>query len=404
MPYAVPLKQRLKLFECIVKTHRESIQGSNANNNLRPGINVSITRGMVLEDGMRYLNALGERMKQRIVMSYRNEVGVMERGIDVGGLFKEFWCDLSALAFSPDYALFCAIENDENGALFPNPSCFSAHGEDAVELYNFLGKILGKALFEGITIQPVFAHFFLAFIRGNYNYMHILPDLATKDPQLHNNLMFLKTYEGDAEDLCLTFSVNDDDFGSGAVVELISGGKEIDVTNENKHRYINLVAKHHVHDRLRKQAEAFGKGLWSVIDKSWLQLFNEPELQVLISGASGGKIDVEDMKSNTKYMGGYTFIDKRIAWFWSILAEMSVEEQGLLLKFVTSCERPPPLGFQSMNPSFNIMRIAINTDSEKLPSASTCFNTLKLPTYSSRSIMKSKLLFSIRSGAGFEMS
>ena len=234
MPYAVPLKTRLKLFESIVKSNRVAIQGSNENQNLQQGINVSITRGMVLEDGMRYLNALGERMKQRIIVSYRNEAGVSERGIDVGGLFKEFWGDLSALAFSPNYALFCAIGgsgsgdggggsgNDGGGGeLFPNPGCFAAHGEDAVTLYNFLGKILGKALFEGITIQPVFAHFFLAFIKGNYNYMHILPDLATKDPQLYNNLMFLKTYEGDAEDLCLTFSVNDDDFGSGVEVELI---------------------------------------------------------------------------------------------------------------------------------------------------------------------------------------
>ena len=147
---------------------------------------------------------------------------------------------MSALAFSPNYALFSSIgEEGQEGELFPNPSCFSAHGEDAVTLYNFLGKILGKALFEGITIQPIFAHFFLAFIKGNYNYMHILPDLATKDPQLYNNLMFLKTYEGDAEDLCLTFSVNNDDFGSGVEVELVRGGKDIEVTNANKHKYVD---------------------------------------------------------------------------------------------------------------------------------------------------------------------
>ena len=97
-------------------------------------------------------------------------------------------------------------------------------------------------------------------------------------------------------------------------------------------------------------------------------------------------------------------MDKRVGWFWSIVSEMNVEEQGALLKFVTSCERPPPLGFSSMNPSFNIMRIAINSDGDKLPSASTCFNTLKLPTYSSKSAMKNKLLYSIKSGAGFEMS
>jgi len=78
--------------------------------------------------------------------------------------------------------------------------------------------------------------------------------------------------------------------------------------------------------------------------------------------------------------------------------------QGLLLKFVTSCERPPPLGFSSMNPTFSIMRIAIGKDNEKLPSASTCFNCLKLPTYSSKNVMREKIIYSIRSGTGFEMS
>ena len=42
--------------------------------------------------------------------------------------------------------------------------------------------------------------------------------------------------------------------------------------------------------------------------------------------------------------------------------------------------------------------------SSQLPSASTCFNVLKLPTYSSKSVLKQKLLMSITSGTGFEMS
>jgi hypothetical protein len=51
-----------------------------------------------------------------------------------------------------------------------------------------------------------------------------------------------------------------------------------------------------------------------------------------------------------------------------------------------------------------LYRVPISNDGEKLPSASTCFNTLKLPTYSSSKAMREKLLISIRSGAGFEMS
>ena len=128
--------------------------------------------------------------------------------------------------------------NDEDNCLYPNPSSYAAHGPDHIVLFEFLGRILGKALFEGITIHPQFAHFFLSFLRGDYNFLHQFSDLSTMDAQLYNNLMFLKTYEGDAEDLCLTFTVANDDFGDNTEIALIPNGAETPVTNSNKHRYI----------------------------------------------------------------------------------------------------------------------------------------------------------------------
>lgn len=189
------------------------------------------------------------------------------------------------------------------------------------------------------------------------------------------------------------------------------------------------MAKHHVCDRIKEQSDAFTRGvspklnvhdnqrtisnwaltmestqLWEVIDRSWLRLFNEPELQVLISGASDGKIDVSDMKSNARYTGGYSMVDRNIIRFWSCVSSFTPKQQADLLRFVTSCERPPPLGFASMNPPFTIQRVGIMRDGEKLPTASTCFNTLKLPTYSSEKVMKERLLYAIQAGAGFELT
>jgi len=346
---------------------------------------------------------LGKDLRRRISVQYINEAGAQESGVDVGGLFKEFWADLSAIAFDPNWALFKATEGAGN-CLYPNPASGAAHGSDHILLFEFLGRILGKALYEGITIHPQFAHFFLSFLRGDYNFLHMLSDLSTIDPQLYNNLMFLKNYDGDAEDLYLTFTVANNDFGGNKEVNLIPNGADVMVTNMNKQRYIGLVAKHHVCDRLREQSIAFTRGLWEVIDGSWLRLFNEPELQVLISGSSDGKIDIEDMRSNTRYVGGYTGIDRTVNRFWNVVGSLSSKQQGDLLRFVTSCERPPPLGFASMNPPFTIQRVGILRDGDKLPSASTCFNTLKLPTYSSEKILKQRLVYAIESGAGFEMT
>jgi ubiquitin-protein ligase E3 C len=259
-------------------------------------------------------------------------------------------------------------------------------------------------MYEGITIHPRFAHFFLSFLRGDYNFLHMLPDLGTVDPQLYQNLMFLKTYEGDATDLCLTFTVTVDDFGGTKEIPLIPNGENIEVDNLNKHRYIGLVAKYYVVDRVKEQSEAFTRGLWEVIDRSWLRMFNEPELQVLISGASEGKLDIEDMKGNCQYAGGFTGMELTIRRFWNVVASFDEKQQGDLLRFVTGCERPPPLGFASMNPRFTIQRVGVLRDGDRLPTAATCFNVLKLPTYSSEKVMKQRLLYAIQSGAGFELT
>jgi hypothetical protein len=52
-----------------------------------------------------------------------------------------------------------------------------------------------QALFENLTVQPQFAHFFLAFMMGRYNFTGLVNDLQTLDADLFRNLMFLKTYE-----------------------------------------------------------------------------------------------------------------------------------------------------------------------------------------------------------------
>jgi ubiquitin-protein ligase E3 C len=409
-PFVIPFKRRLKLFERIVTSNRIAVQGSNdhmlGQHNLKPGVSVRIMRGRVLEDGLTHLNKLGRDLRQRIVVQYTNQAGRSETGMDVGGLFKEFWSDLSDLAFNPHYALFQEAQ-DNSRSLYPNPSSGKAHGNDTHRvLFQFLGRILGKAIYEGITIQPQFSHFFLAFLRGDYNFMHLLSDLVTMDPQLYQNLMFLKTYkDGDVSDLALTFQVTTDDFGTNTELPLVPNGANIPVTNANKQRYIQLVAKYHLYDSLKVQSEAFCQGLWDVLDKQWLQMFDPNELQVLISGSSdGGKLDLVDMKSHTRYAGGYTSLDVSVRRFWNVLSKLSSHHQKMLLKFVTSSERPPPLGFGSMNPPFTLQRIGISRDADKLPSAATCFNTLKLPTYSSEKVLKERLIYSIESGAGFELT
>lgn len=76
-----------------------------------------------------------------------------------------------------------------------------------MEWFKFIGHILGKALYEGILIDVVFAPFFLAKWLGKQSY---LDDLASLDHELYNGLIFLKHYDKNFEDLSLNFTVSED--------------------------------------------------------------------------------------------------------------------------------------------------------------------------------------------------
>jgi ubiquitin-protein ligase E3 C len=59
-------------------------------------------------------------------------------------------------------------------------------------------------------------------------------------------------------------------------------------------------------------------------------------------------------------------------------------------------------GFKELVPKFAIRDAG--RDNERLPTASTCVNLLKLPMYTDEGILKTKLLQAINSGAGFDLS
>ena len=153
---------------------------------------IRIRRRCVLEDGMRWIEKIGNSIRKRIVVKYVNEFNEEEIGIDSGGLFKDFWTDLSSQVFNASYGLFSSTTSQY---LYPSSAALNLYGERELErLFFFLGLVLGKAIYENITVQPQFAHFFLSFFT-KYDFTALIDDLITLDMELYKNLMFLKQYE-----------------------------------------------------------------------------------------------------------------------------------------------------------------------------------------------------------------
>jgi HECT-domain (ubiquitin-transferase) len=82
-------------------------------------------------------------------------------------------------------------------------------------------------------------------------YTHTHTHISQFTTLLHRNLVFLKRYHGDSiEDLCLTFTVTDEAFGSTTETELVPGGASRSVTARNRLEYVNRVAKYYLVDRV----------------------------------------------------------------------------------------------------------------------------------------------------------
>ncbi len=164
------------------------------------------------------------------------------------------------------------------------------------------------------------------------------------------------------------------------------------------------MADYKLNTSIKAQSQAFLAGFSQIISPDLLRMFDQNELQTLISGKPGG-IDIADLQRFTNYSGGYSEAHEVIQMFWQVLASFTDEEQRNFLMFVTSCSRPPLLGFEFLSPRFCIHLAWPNGNPDDfLPTASTCMNFFKLPPYSNAEIMRYKLLMAINSKAGFELS
>lgn len=154
-----------------------------------------------------------------------------EAGIDQDGVFKEFLEESIKKVFDPSLNLFRATSNRR---LYPSSNSYLQ--DNHLQLFEFVGRMLGKAVYEGIVVDVPFASFFLSQVLGQtaqalYSCVDELPSL---DAELYRSLSYVKHYEGDVGELDLTFSVDEDVMGRLVTHELVPGGRAVPVTNENK--------------------------------------------------------------------------------------------------------------------------------------------------------------------------
>ncbi|XP_013781434.2 apoptosis-resistant E3 ubiquitin protein ligase 1-like isoform X1 [Limulus polyphemus] len=324
-----------------------------------------------------------------------------EEGVDWGGLRREWFELVCEALFDPENLLFHRFKNDKQGLAHPNPwrPLFLK-----LKHYEFAGKIVGKCLYEsalGSTYRQLvkarFSRSFLAQLIGlRVHYKYFEQD----DPDLYvSKIRYI--LENDVEDMELTFTEEEYDNNGQLVkvVELIPGGSRIQVTSQNKLKYLDALAQYRLANNVKEEVEAFLKGLNELIPDNLLSIFDEYELELLMCGT--GHYSIADFKGNHAMTGSSYEFRKVLDWFWTAVSNFTEEEMARLLQFTTGCSQLPPGGFAELNPKFHLV---CAPTFGVLPTAHTCFNQLCLPDYDSYQQFESALRFAINEGSeGFGM-
>lgn len=171
-----------------------------------------------------------------------------------------------------------------------------------------------------------------------------LEDMAVIDQQMHASLTWMS--ENDITDVLeLDFTAQHDSFDTLETTELVPGGADIAVTEDNKHEYIQLLCQHRLKGRVEQQLEAFKLGLGEIVPLKELQVFDEKEFEVrrwvstlspladdrrtdlalllpaplstqlIVSGVS--ELDLTDWEKHTDYRG-FAKDDQLVRWFWQV--------------------------------------------------------------------------------------
>lgn len=290
-----------------------------------------------------------------------------EEGIDAGGVSREWFGVMARQMFNPDYALFNPVASDRTTF---HPNSLSDVNTEHLAFFKFIGRIIAKALYEGRVLD---CHFSRAVYRRILGKSVSLKDMETLDLDYYRSLVWI--LENDITDVTFeTFSVDVDKFGVTETVDLVPDGRNIPVTEANKQEYVRLVVEHRLIKSVQEQLDAFLGGFQDVIPQDLIAIFNEQELELLISGLPD--IDVDDWKNNTEYHN-YQATSPQIQWFWRAVKSFDSEEKAKLLQFVTGTSKVPLNGFKELEGMNGFAKFNIHRDyssKDKLPTSHTCFN------------------------------
>lgn len=162
-------------------------------------LQLNVRRARVFEDSFQYLQRKsGDQIKHgKLSIRFYDE-----EGVDAGGVTREWFQILARQMFDPNNALFqpCAADR-----LTYQPNKNSWVNPEHLSFFKFVGRVIGKAIYDGRLLDAYFARSLYRQLLGKQvDYK----DVEWVDPEYYNSLCWI--LENDPTALDLTFSVEAD--------------------------------------------------------------------------------------------------------------------------------------------------------------------------------------------------
>jgi E3 ubiquitin-protein ligase HUWE1 len=343
----------------------------------------------LLSDSFDALNIFDAKdLRGRLIINFQDE-----EAIDEGGVKREWLTLLSKEMFNPNYMLFTLAKN---GTTYSINGDSGKYNPEHLSYFEFIGKIMAKAIFDGMMIDCYFTRIIYKLIIGSPISYH---DMEDYDPVYFNSIKWLLENDFTNSETYLTYSYNHDNLGEIQTVDLIENGRNIDVTEANKFDYVQRLCSSKLYDTIKPQIDALLKGFYQIIPQKLISIFDHRELELVISGMP--TIDIKDWKNNTIYEN-YNETSDVVVYFWEIIESFDNDERAEFLQFVTGSSKVPLEGFSALQGIGGINKFKISKvfdkNYDRLPTAHTCMNQLDLPEYPSKEILYERLRLAIKEG------
>ena len=145
---------------------------------------------------------------------------------------------------------------------------------------------------------------------------------------------------GSVEDtFCQVFAIEEEVAGTTYTVELVAGGADIPVTEENRRDFVDKYVDYILNKSVERQYSAFLEGLMMLCKGPAITLFSPVEMERLVCG--NPHLDFAALKGATKYEAGFGVTTDAVVWLWDIAQNVfELPEKRMFLKFFTGAPMP----------------------------------------------------------------